>query len=657
MGNSRDSPGETVGAAPPAEARPHSRQRYDLLVESVLDYAIFMLDPEGIVLSWNAGAERLKGYKAEEIVGRSFKLFYPEQAVQARWPDHELKVASEQGRFEDEGWRVRKDGSRFWANVVITRLLSEDGSLRGFAKVTRDLTERREHEEAVRRSEEQFRLLLESVKDHAIFMLTPEGEVLTWNTGAQEILGWPADEIIGRHFCLFFTPEDVSANVPAAEMQHALDHGRAVSEGWRVRKGAGVFWARAVLAPVRDDVGRLRGFAKVTRDMSEQRRLNELEEASQRVSVFLAMLGHELRNPLAPIRNAVSLMQRMPELPPPLMGLRDIMARQVVQMTRLVDDLLDVGRVATGKIVLKRDSIDYRDVVLMSVEAVRPLLDARHHRIELVLPERAIFIDGDGARLTQALQNLLNNAAKYMEEGGSIELAVRVEQRHCITTVRDEGPGIAPAELENIFKLFYQQDRTSSRDGGLGIGLSLARALVEAHGGRLVASSEGAGRGSTFALTLPLLHAEASAQPPRDPAGGPSARARRVLVVNDNVDSADTMAELLRLLEHDVRVAYGVRQAVEVARQFEPELALVDLNMPDGDGFTLAAQLRALSARRPLYLAAMTGYAQESDRARTRHAGFDAHLSKPVGLEELQRLLANADEHAALDRGTSQGPS
>jgi PAS domain S-box-containing protein len=652
MAGSRDSPVETVGAAPRSETRSRSRQRYDLLVDSVLDYAIFMLDPEGIVLSWNAGAARLKGYQAHEIVGRSFKLFYPEQAVQARWPDHELKVASEQGRFEDEGWRVRKDGSRFWANVVITRLLSEDGSLRGFAKVTRDLTERREHEETVRRSEEQFRLLLESVKDHAIFMLTPEGEVLTWNTGAQEILGWPADEIIGRHFSLFFTPEDVSAAVPAAELQQALDQGRAASEGWRVRKDASVFRARVVLAPVRDHEGRLRGFAKVTRDMSGQRRLHELEQASQRVSVFLAMLGHELRNPLAPIRNAVSLMQRMPELQPPLTVLREIMDRQVVQMTRLVDDLLDVGRVATGKIVLKRDSIDYRDVVLMSVEAVRPLLDARRHRIDVALPQHAIFINGDSARLTQALQNLLNNAAKYMEEGGSIELAVRVEQRHCITTVRDEGRGIAPAELEHIFTMFYQQDRSSSRDGGLGIGLSLARALVEAHGGRLVASSEGAGRGSTFALTLPLLRAEASAQSPCAPASGPSARARRVLVVDDNADSADTMAELLRLLEHDVRVAYGVRQAVEATREFKPELALVDLNMPDGDGFTLAAQLRALSARQPLYLAAMTGYAQETDRERTRRAGFDAHLSKPVALEDLQRLLANAEEQLALGPGS-----
>jgi PAS domain S-box-containing protein len=642
------------GSAVAASKRKRAPQRYDLLVDSVLDYAIFMLDPEGIVLSWNTGAARLKGYEADEIVGRSFKLFYPDDAVQARWPDHELTVAAQQGRFEDEGWRVRKDGSRFWANVVITRLLGDDGSVRGFAKVTRDLTERREHEEAVRRSEEQFRLLLESVKDHAIFMLTPTGEVLTWNSGAEDILGWPAQEIVGRHFSLFFTPEDVSAAVPAAELQAALDHDRADSAGWRVRKDGSVFWAQAVLAPVRDAQGRLRGFAKVTRDMSGQRRLIELERASQRVSVFLAMLGHELRNPLAPIRNAVSVMQRLPELPPSLTRLREIMDRQVVQLSRLVDDLLDVGRVATGKIVLKRSPIDYRDVVLMSVEAARPLLEARRHRIEVDLPQRPIPINGDSARLTQALQNLLNNAAKYMDEGGRIVVAARADERHGHTTVRDEGRGIDPEDVERIFALFYQQDRTSSRDGGLGIGLSLARALIEAHGGRLAASSEGAGRGSTFTLTLPLLLAAATAHSQADPAGGARAGTWRVLVVDDNADSADTMAELLRLLHHDVRVAYGVRHATEVVQQFEPELALLDLHMPDGDGFMLAAHLRELRDRAgqpPLFLAAMTGYAQETDRARTRSAGFDAHLSKPVALEDLQRLLVDAQERVAIVRG------
>jgi PAS domain S-box-containing protein len=617
-------------------------QRFDLLIDSVVDYAIFMLDPDGVILTWNAGAQRLKGYRAEEIIGRSFKAFYAPEAVQAGWPDQELRTAAAEGRFEDEGWRVRKDGSRFWANVVITRLQSEDGSLQGFAKVTRDLTERRQQEEAVRRSEEQFRLLLESVQDYAIFMLTPQGHVLTWNSGAQAILGYRADEVVGRHFSVFFTPEDSKSDAPAGELRAALANNRAEMEGWRVRKDGSVFWAKAVLTPVRDAEGRLHGFAKVTRDLSEQRRLTELEHASERVGVFLAMLGHELRNPLAPIRNAVSVMQRTPDLPPMVERIREILDRQLGQMTRLVDDLLDVGRVATGKIVLRPALIDYRNVALLSVEGARPLLEARKHRIELDLPERPVLLKGDSARLTQALQNLLNNAAKYTNEGGHIRLAVSIDGRTCTTTVSDNGHGIGAEQLERVFTLFFQQELSSSNEGGLGIGLSLSRALVEAHGGRLFAHSAGPGQGSTFTLTLPLLYPKAGLDPGAEGDSDVRIESRRVLVVDDNADSADTMVAVLKTLDQDARAAYGVREAIEVAREFDPQVALVDLNLPDGDGFSLATRLRTQSRHRCLYIAAMTGYGQDADRRKTSEAGFDAHLTKPVGVKELQDVLRQA---------------
>ena len=632
-----------TSAAPVAAAAPRrDQQRLNLLVDSVVDYAIFMLDPDGVILTWNAGAQRLKGYRAEEIIGRSFKVFYPPESVQAGWPDQELRNAAAQGRFEDEGWRLRKDGTRFWANVVITRLQSEDGSTQGFAKITRDLTERRQQEETLRRSEEQFRLLLESVQDCAIFMLGPQGHVLTWNSGAQAILGYRAEEAVGRHFSVFFTREDGKSEAPAVELRAALRDGRAVSEGWRVRKDGSVFWAKVVLTPVRDAEGRLHGFAKVTRDLSEQRRLTELERASKRVGVFLAMLGHELRNPLAPIRNAVSVLQRTPDLPPMVERIREILDRQLGQMTRLVDDLLDVGRVATGKIVLRPAPIDYRDVALLSVEGARPLLEARKHRIELNLPERPVLLKGDSARLTQALQNLLNNAAKYTNEGGHIGLAVRVEGRTCITTVTDDGHGIGAEQLERIFMLFFQQESSSSSEGGLGIGLSLSRALVEAHGGRLLAHSAGPGQGSTFTLTLPLPN-------PKDAPDSGDAddidvqiEPRRVLVVDDNTDSADTMVAVLRTLGQDARAAYGVREAIEVARTLDPQVALVDLNLPDGDGFSLATRLRTQFGQRRLYIAAMTGYGQDEDRRKTSAAGFDAHLTKPVGVKELQDVLRQA---------------
>jgi PAS domain S-box-containing protein len=284
-------------------------QRLQLLIESVTDYGIFMLDPEGHIMSWNSGAQKLKGWRREEILGQHFSIFYPPEAIASGWPDEELRLAKARGRFEDEGWRLRKDGTRFWANVVITALFGPMGELTGFAKVTRDLTERRRHEEELRISEERVRLLVDSVRDYAIFMLDPQGVVQSWNSGAKAIKGYDADEIVGRHFRVFFPPEQQAAGKPEQVLEAARRQGRVENEGWRVRKDGTLFWANVVVTAVYGPDGDLRGFAKVTRDMSERRRLEELEHSSRRMNEFLAMLAHELRNPLAPIRNAVTNMQ------------------------------------------------------------------------------------------------------------------------------------------------------------------------------------------------------------------------------------------------------------------------------------------------------------------------------------------------------------
>ena len=285
---------------------------YKLLVEQAKDYALFLLDRDGRIMSWNAGAQRLKGYCAEEIVGRHFSTFYTREAVDSGWPQHELKVATAEGRFEDEGWRVRKDGSRFWANVVITALRDEEGRLLGFSKITRDLTDRKLHEEALRQSEERFRLLIEGVVDYAIFMLDTDGVVTSWNAGAERIKGYKRDEIIGKHLSRFFLPEDIEAGKPWEELAAARRDGRAESEGWRVRKNGERFWARAVLSALYDGSGRLRGFAKVTQDLTDRRHLQDLEKATKNVNEFIATLAHELRNPLAPIRTAVQVMAKAP---------------------------------------------------------------------------------------------------------------------------------------------------------------------------------------------------------------------------------------------------------------------------------------------------------------------------------------------------------
>nr|WP_298235447.1 PAS domain S-box protein [uncultured Azohydromonas sp.] len=620
-----------------------SDDRFRLLVDSVQDYAIFMLDLDGRIQTWNAGARCLKGYEADEIIGRSFELFYPAEAVERGWPREELRRAAAQGRFEDEGWRVRKDGSTFWASVVITALRDARGRLVGFGKVTRDLSERKRQEEALRRSEAQFRLLVEAVKDYAIFMLDPEGRVLTWNAGARAIKGYTAGEVVGQHFSMFFTAQDVAAGVPQSELDGARRTGGLEAEGWRVRKDGSQFWANVVITPVRDDTGVLRGFAKVTRDLTEQRRMQELEHSSRRMHEFLAMLAHELRNPLAPIRNASEIMQRMPALPAPLVRVRQIIDRQLGHLTRLIDDLLDVARIVNGKIVLRTEPIDYRDVVDASLDAVRPVVALRNQRLEVELPDSPLRMSADATRISQSLQNLLNNASRYTPAGGGIRVTVSVEDGACVTTVEDTGQGIAAEALERIFGLFEQEGPPHGHgDGGLGIGLSLARKLVELHGGALSAFSQGPGHGSRFTMRLPL---EASdARPPQSqapPEGDAPGVSRRVLVVDDNRDSADTMVSLLQLLGHEAQAVYGARDAVEAAQDFQPQLVLLDLNMPDGDGYSVLRQLREAMPG-PLFVAAMTGYGQETDRRRTARAGFQAHLTKPVGIEELQRVLANA---------------
>jgi len=632
---------------PPPQQTPHARDggsvddRFELLVRSIRDYAIFMLDPQGRVLTWNAGAEALKGWQAGEIVGRSFETFYTEDAITAQWPRTELRLAEERGRFEDQGWRVRKDGTRFWANVVITALRGADGSLVGFGKVTRDLTDARRQQEELRQSEEQFRLLVESVKDYALFMLDPTGIVRTWNAGAAAIHGYTAQEAIGRHFAVFFTDDDRAAGRPEAELERARRDGRAQVEAWRVRRDGSLFWADVRLRCVHDAFGRLLGFAKVTRDLTEQRRVADIEGASRRMTNFLAMLAHELRNPLAPIRNAATVMQMQAGLSPVLQRTRDVVDRQARHLTRLVDDLLDVGRIATGKIVLQREAIDFRDAVNAAVETFAAAIAAKPLELHLALPAQPLPMTGDLTRLTQALQNVVGNAVRYTPAGGHVRVEVEVDHASLVTRVVDDGPGIAPEALERIFELFVQEE-TAARlpsDSGLGIGLSLARALVTQHGGLISAQSPGLGGGSTFTIRLPLGAASAAdaAEAWRDAAT--ARHVRRVLVVDDNQDAADSMADMLRLLGHDVRVAYEGSGALDLTPAFHPDWALLDINMPAMDGYTLLRALRGLPGLGGVRAAAVTGYGQASDRERSFAAGFDAHLTKPVEIEQVEQLL------------------
>jgi PAS domain S-box-containing protein len=483
-----------------------SEERFRLLVDNVQDYAIFLLDPGGHIVTWNTGAQRLKGYLATEIVGKHFSVFYPEEAIARAWPERELQEATAIGRFEDEGWRLRKDGSRFWANVVITALRGRDGQLRGFSKITRDLTERRMQQERLRESEERFRLLLEGIDDYAIYLLDLDGRVASWNAGAQRIFGYRAEEAIGKSLEDFHTAEDNAAGRGREQLRRATLNRRSEEHGWRVRKDGTAFWAEVVITALHDHTGRPRGYAKITRDLSERKRMEDLEAQGRHLTEFLAMLAHELRNPLAPIRNALGILSLQADLPPRAQWSNNVIERQVSHLTRLVDDLLDVSRITRGKLRLELEEVDVNAVVQRALESSRPLIESRGHTLHENLCAEPLFVHGDATRLTQVVLNLLNNAAKYTPEGGEIWLESGRLDGEAYVKVRDNGAGIPPHMLEGIFELFAQGERTLDRsEGGLGIGLTLARRIVALHGGTITARSEGAGKGAELEVRLPRL--------------------------------------------------------------------------------------------------------------------------------------------------------
>jgi PAS domain S-box-containing protein len=621
-----------------------SEERFRQLVEAVEDYAIFLLDPAGNVSTWNRGAERIKGYRPEEILGKHFSVFYTPEAISRAWPQFELSVASESGRFTDEGWRLRRDGTRFWASVVITAIRGKDGELRGFLKITRDLTDRRQAEEALRRSEERFRILVDGVRDYAVFLLDASGNIASWNRGAEILKGYSAHEIIGSHFSVFYTPESILQGKPDWELKTASQYGRIEDEGWRVRKDGTRFWANVVITSLRDEDGKLLGFAKVTRDMTERRNLEALLEVDRQKDQFLAILAHELRNPLAPIRSALQIMLEPGVTAETSARARDIAERQLTNMTRLLDDLLDVSRIREGRIDLRREIVGVSTIVRAAVETSQPLIAERGQELTVEVPPEEIWVDADPVRLSQALTNLLNNAAKYTGRGGRIWVTALRSDGYALIRVRDSGIGIDPIMLPHVFDLFVQaQPHTGTSGAGMGIGLTLAKRLVELHEGRIEAISAGAGLGSEFSIRLPSAeYARVAAAAPSEGSGAGSRERTplRVLVVDDNRDAADGLALLLDLHGHQTRVAYEAEGALQAAKAFRPDVAILDIGMPVMDGYELARRLKRTPEAEKTVLVAMTGWGQEEDVRKGKEAGFDHHLVKPSEPAVLEKLLA-----------------
>jgi PAS domain S-box-containing protein len=619
-----------------------------LMAERVTDYAIFLLDPLGRILSWNAGAAAIKQYRASEVIGRHFSLFYTPADIARNWPAFELKQATREGRFEDEGWRMRKDGSRFWANVIITALRDEKGTLLAFSKITRDLTQRKQHEESLRRSEERFRLLVDGVQDYAIYMLSPDGTITSWNVGACRINGYDSSEIIGKHVSVFYSDDDVALGKPWTELALAKELGHAEEEGWRVRKDGSRFWARVVLSALHDTDGTLLGFAKVTQDLTQRRHAEALESSASNVNDFIAVLAHELRNPLAPIRNAVKLHKLLPVGHPSREAACLIIERQSGTLMRIVDDLLDISRITRGVMTLDQKPTDVSAISRHAIETARPAIESGRHTLEVLMPDEPLVVLGDEMRLDQVLTNLLDNAARYTAPGGHITVkgyAANIDGHlNACISVRDTGQGIDESMREAIFGMFVQGKNKAERPfSGLGVGLALARAIVELHHGSLVAVSEGLGKGAEFIVRLPLM-ASAQLDVPHAHAASTSGESvlypgdgQRVLIVDDNVDAAVMLAELLERHGYRASVVHDGPTAIDEAENSRPNIILLDIGMPGMSGLDVARRVRERNHDPRPFIVAVTGWGKEEDKLRSREAGFDVHLVKPV---EETRLLA-----------------
>lgn len=492
-------------------------------------------------------------------------------------------------------------------------------------------------------TEQHLRLMVEAVKDYAIFMLDADGYVVSWNEGAERIKGYTTDEIVGKHFSVFYTPEALARNWPNEELEIVRRDGRFEDEGWRVRKDGSRFWSNVVITALRDESGDLVGFTKVTRDMTERRRIESLELAERRMSEFLAMLSHELRNPLAPIRNAVNTMYLKNLDDPDLRWARDVIERQVKHMTRLVEDLLDVNRITSGSIRLKQEQVRLAQVVERAMESTDPLLRQAGHQLTSSISQEPLYVSGDMTRLVQVVTNLLNNAIKYTPEGGKIDVRLERDNQDAVIRIRDNGVGIPPDLLRSVFDLFKQGERTLDRsEGGLGIGLTLVRELIARHSGSVEATSEGANQGSEFVVRLPLIPAPSSTQETRStsriarkvPRGGP-----RLMVVDDNPDIAESMVMLLDMWGYEVRSALDGPSAISLARTYQPQIVFLDIGLPGTNGYEVARQLQDLPETKDAVLIALTGYGQNEDVMRSKEAGFGYHIVKPADPDELHELL------------------
>jgi PAS domain S-box-containing protein len=629
-----------------------SEERFHHLVDAVTDYAIFMLDESGHVTTWNAGAMKTKGYTEKEILGKSFEIFYTPEDRAAKKPQKILERVRREGRYEEEGYRVRKDGSRFWASVIITALRAPNGEVTGFAKVTRDLTERRaaeENERALSR-EQASRALAEQERRRLLTLLEEAPATINFFRGADLVFELAHPRTITALGGLDPMGKPLHAVCNRAlyveRVRQVFETGRAISDVETLVKvdveGRSVetFWDSMFL-PVRDSAGRMEGVMTFELDVTTRVHARAaLERINRSKDEFLATISHELRTPLNAISGWATLLGRDPSDPDQVKHGLDVISRNVKAQLRIVDDLLDVSRIINGKLQLAMEPTEIAPVIHAAVEVVRPASEGKGVRLVVdVDPEIGATI-ADADRLQQVIWNLLTNAIRYTPRGGRITVTAERTGAAIEIRVSDTGIGIAADNLPFVFERFRQLDSSTTRKyGGLGLGLAIVKHLVEAHGGMVTVESPGMDHGTTFIVRLPIhdvaANAEAITSRPRTKDAA-KLSGLRILAVDDEIDSLELLRFVLEAAGATVVTARTVDDALE--RVDHCDVVITDIGMPEADGYAFMRKLRERPSAPPAI--ALTAYARPEDVARAKHAGFREHLAKPIDHGELLDIVS-----------------
>lgn len=640
-------------AARVAETRATERREiFRVTLRSIGD-AVITTDTQGRVTYVNEVAQSLTGWSAQDALGQPLeRVFHIVNEVTRRPVENPATRALREGivvGLANHTVLLKKDGSECPIDDSAAPIQDEQGHVSGCVLIFRDVTVQRliERDKATQLHTARLLASIVETSNDAIISKSLDGTIQSWNAAAERLFGFTAEDAIGRHISLVIPPERlveeerIIASLRAGQRIEHFETERVRSDGQRI-------FVSLTISPLKDDAGQVIGASKIVRDVTERKRLEDnlrvlaanLSENDRRKNEFLATLAHELRNPLAPMSNMLELVKRSDGDREILKRAYETIERQLGQMVRLVDDLLDWNRITHDRLELRRSEVELSSVIQQAVEVARPLIDAAGHKLIVELPDEPIHLDADRTRLAQVFGNLLNNSSKYTRSGGSIWVTAKSVDHEVVVTVKDNGAGIPPDKLNSIFDMFMQVDRTADRSqGGLGIGLTLVKRLVEMHGGTIEPRSEGEGMGSEFIVRLPVLSKPTNVRESGANGSAESVAQHRILIVDDNRDSAESLAMLLELSGNKTYLAYDGVEGLKAIETHRPEVVLLDIGLPKRDGHEVCRRVREQDWGKEIVMIALTGWGQADDRRKSQEAGFNGHLVKPVDYDKLLELL------------------